>query len=424
MLFNLITFFVSALSKYEFFLLGARISLGELIAIASIPFFLNSRVHIKYLLFMIYPFLIWTAAICISDFTNNTNMTFFIKSLMKPVFSICWALFFMNVFMKNHKTLLFFIAGFCIAGLQNYFSPSAWTQYYSDSVYSAYFYGLSPLIISTFIFIATLAKFYINKFPIFLITFACLITLVFLGSPRNLILVFFVVSALLFLYDYKNLPYLRWLDLRNSNATKLLTYTFIGVLIFSAFYYLYVFMASSGMLGEYQLSKYESESTRTLFGNSPIGLILSGRTQVFGAILAIIDNPILGYGSWKGVSGSLSDYYIDAVYTVGTNAENLNRMSEYGLFGSVGHSILFTAWLENGIIAATALMILFRRSIKVFLCTYNMEAYFYQPWIYYSLSLLLWNFFFSPFDFFSRMILGLIACLFTIQRYKLKMYPL
>ena len=183
-------------------------------------------------------------------------------------------------------------------------------------------------------------------------------------------------------------------------------------------------MESSGMLGEYQLSKYESESTRTLFGNSPIGLILSGRTQVFGAILAIIDNPILGYGSWQGVSGSLSDYYIDAVYTVGTNAENLNRMSEYGLLGSVGHSILFTAWLENGIIAATALMILFRRSIKVFLCTYNMEAYFYQPWIYYSLSLLLWNFFFSPFDFFSRMILGLIACLFTIQRYKLKMYPL
>lgn len=417
---NLIVFFAAAFSKYEFFLLGARMSLGELIAISSIPFFMDKRIA-RYLVWMIYPFLIWTLGICVSDFINNINPIFFLKGIMKPIFSVLWALFFMNIFMKNHKVMILFIAGFCFSGLQNYLFPSAWTEYYSDTDYAASTFGLAPLLIAIFVFFATMVHTYFKKFPSYLIMAVCSIFFALLGLPRNLALVFFLVSAILYAYDHKNLAFLRWLNLKNIKIRKLILLTFLVTVIFILFYYIYVFMVSMGYLGEDQLDKYEIQSAFTIYGNTPIGLLLSGRTEVFGAILAIIDNPILGYGSWEGVSGRLSDYYTEAIYLVGVDANVLNRMTMFGLQGVAGHSIFFTAWMENGIIAAIAFMILFKRILKGILWSYNLDVRFYQPWMFYTLTFLLWHFFFSPFSFSSRMAFGLVSCIFVVQKFNLKL---
>ena len=50
-------------------------------------------------------------------------------------------------------------------------------------------------------------------------------------------------------------------------------------------------------MGEMQREKLLVQS-QTTFGNSPIGLVLGGRTAMFGAILAIFDSPWFGHGSW------------------------------------------------------------------------------------------------------------------------------
>jgi hypothetical protein len=417
---NLIVFFAAAFSKYEFFLLGSRMSLGEIIAISSIPFFMDKRIA-RYLLLMIYPFLIWALGICVSDSINNINLVYFLKGIMKPIFSVLWALFFMNIFMKNHKVMIFFIAGFCLSGLQNYLFPSAWTEYYSDTDYAASSYGLAPLLMAIFVFFATVAHTYLKKFPSYLIMAVCGIFFALLGLPRNIPLVFFLVSAALYAYDNKNLAFLRWLDLKNIKIRKLFLVTFLVTGIFIIIYYTYILMASLGYLGVSQLEKYETQSSFTIYGNTPIGLLLSGRTEVFGAILAIIDNPIIGYGSWEGVSGRLSNFYLEAIHLVGANADILNRMTIYGLHGAVGHSIFFTAWMENGIITAIAFLILFIRILKGILWSYNLDVRFHQPWLFYTFTFLLWHFFFSPFAFSSRMTFGLVSCIFIVRKFNLNL---
>ena len=57
--------------------------------------------------------------------------------------------------------------------------------------------------------------------------------------------------------------------------------------------------------------------SRNVFGASPIGLLLSGRTQVYAAVLGVMDRPIFGFGSWR--HDLTSAYVVEALAEVGTD---------------------------------------------------------------------------------------------------------
>ena len=401
-----IVLIVGASSQYDLTIL-ARVPLSELLAFASLPYlYWGLRTdHIRKHWLPIFILLaVWLIGVTISDVVNGVSFERYVRGAMKPIFCGLWGAFFMAVILRNYKAVLFYPLGECFAAVQNLIAPQAWTaERIEAGGYQEVAYGYSPVVMSLLLFFGVILY---KKNPWWtVLSFLCASSaLMLLGSPRSMIAVSLMNAFLIVFIIWNNKkPRLRgtvsWKSIIVIGAFTLLSLSLI--------YFAYVYAASVGWLGEMQLAKIEGQSNNT-FGKSPIGLVLGGRTAVFGAILAIVDRPLIGYGSWSG--WMLTEYFYEAIAYVGTDSKLMDALNQSGLPPSPGHSILFTAWMESGVIVAMVLCVLWGIVLRQLIYTVMFDNR-YAPLIISIATLLMWHFFFSPFGTGTRWTIGFFMAL-------------
>lgn len=164
-------------------------------------------------------------------------------------------------------------------------------------------------------------------------------------------------------------------------------YFFFIVLLFFVGKNIYEIGVKNGYLGEYELRKYELQKNKK-------GGLLSGRGSIFISVLAVIDSPILGHGSYaKDYKGFT--YQADHI---GNDNISLNKPSSLQTSLIPAHSFLFQAWVFNGIFGALFwLYILFYILIK-FLIKFSFKYSIYLAYSLLSVFSLIWDILFSPFQ--------------------------
>lgn len=408
-------FAIGATSSFDLTLI-ARVPVSELIAFAALPFVLRGVPFARFS-HHIWPVIavlaLWALGVLVSDSVNGFSMGRFIRGFAKPVWCLLWMLFFIGVLHKDFRALLFYPAGTLVASIQNYFVPQDWT---ADRIaaggYDAVAYGIAPIVTMTCL---TAAVALYRKGRWFAIIFFAISTVVLaiVGAPRSSIGVMFLNSLIIF--------YIWWTRRRGGkvfrlNLKRVLLLGCLALLASALIYEGYVASARAGWLGEMQQAKLIGQSD-TVFGDSILGLILDGRTAVFGAVLAIMDRPLIGYGSWSGLS--LTHYYYDAVAYVGTSAAELSLIAE-GIFGlAPGHSILFGGWMENGILTAVALLVIGYWLLKEILLIVQRDSRLAPLLIYFGTSFA-WAFFFSPFGVSTRLVIGLFLAFHVMKFHALQ----
>lgn len=403
----ILLFFVGALRKYDVTII-ARLPVGELLAFASIPFLIHGGLIQRYkrpVMYFVGLFLIWSLGIVLSDLLNEFVFLRFIRGLMKPLFSCLWMLFFIGVLSRRRapQAFMFYIVGGLFAAVQNWLMPTSFeAEYMATGGYEALAFGIGPAIASLNSVIANLLYGY-HPLLAAVSYFMSAVVKVVMGSPRSGIAMQLLVVSFI-CYLWWRVRILKR-PIRLSLGRLIPASMLLGVLCL-AIYYTYVFIAGQGWMGELQHAKLLAQQ-QTIFGTNPLGLLLDGRTAVFGAILAIIDNPLLGYGSWT--AWMMTDYYYEAVSLVGTNSGKL-RMIMNADYAGIGHSVLFQGWVENGILAATALLVVGWTSLKQFIRLMESNV----PYAPYFIALFIsfcWSYFFSPFGTGTRFMIGLICAI-------------
>lgn len=399
------------LTQYYDLPLGVRIPLAEVIAFASLPFVLRgvpvgrfrSRLIVVFLLF-----LTWVVAIFISDLVNGFIFERFIRAVAKPIWCVCWFLFFLGVLYKDFRALLLYPLGLVFASVQNYFLPQGWT---ADRIeaggYTQVAYGLTPVITTCCLLLAVwlYKKSRVLSASLFMINGVALMVL---GSPRS--------AAAMLILNGLIVLYIAWMKRGGKRVFRLtpgrvFVFGLIFMVLSFALYEAYVASAETGWLGEEQQMKLLDQSD-TVFGDSFLGLILDGRTSVFGAILAIIDQPIFGYGSWTG--WLMSDYFYEAMAMVGTNAREMQQLALSGQMPGVGHSILFQAWMENGILAGLVMLVAGYYVLREFLLLIQRDSRV-APLLIFFATAFFWAFLFSPFGVRDRLVLGLFFAFYVMK---------
>jgi hypothetical protein len=100
----------------------------------------------------------------------------------------------------------------------------------------------------------------------------------------------------------------------------------------------YEYYASTGVLGEKALRKYEMQSK---YGN----LIVGARQGPFIGIAAAIDKPIIGHGAWARME---KDYVAAASDLFGVEFYREKSFNYHRVF-IPSHSMIIAAWVEGGI---------------------------------------------------------------------------
>ena len=403
-------FFVGATSRYDL-VLFARIPVSELLAFLLLPLVLQG-VPLKRFWSALVPvfavLIIWAFSILLSDLVNGLDFSRFLKALAKPIWCMLWMFFFIGVLFKESRAVLLYFVGMILASFQNYFFPQAWTvERITSGGYDSVAYGIAPIVISICVALAALLYGKSRWVSVFFFV-VCGVLLGVFGAPRsNIALMMFnaLIVALIW-WNQRGVNRLGRVSLK-----KLMMFVILGVSACWLIYEAYIMLASEGWLGEYQRNKL-IDQTDTVFGDSILGIIVGGRTRVFGAILAIMDNPIFGYGSWN--AWLLGDYYYDAVAYVGTSAKDLSSLSTAGIISSPGHSILFQSWMENGILAAFSLLVIGYWMLKDLILLIQKDDRL-APVLIYLFASFFWAYLFSPFGVQHRLTIGLFLAIYLMR---------
>ena len=257
-------------------------------------------------------------------------------------------------------------------------------------------YKLAFLSVITSLAMVPVIFFYIKIPGVSVLIASCLSIFSLLQGGRSVFLIYLMTIGLMMLVN--NNP-VRMARINRAFYVLAVVLILLGTMASTV----YKKVVSSGAMGEDELNKYEMQS------HSKIGL-LSGRSEFVGAVLAIKDSPILGFGSAARDWGGYNDR---AALLIGN--EELPDLSQVPYMP--GHSQIFGSWVNSGIFGGIfwiyILKILYR-TLK-----YNMAV---VPKLFGYLSLtipgMMWNIIFSPLG--SRIISAApIAVFLLLEHYRL-----
>lgn len=407
---TILMFVIGATSSLDFSLIG-RVTLAECIAFAFVPYFwLNKRESWlngnSTKCFWILGFMFF--GVIIGDWINQNYLLFSARASARPVFMLAFLLFFIPVLRQDPLSLVGLVYGRVISGIINYYRPSEFEQVSAQTAatYAGVVFRIQPLIS------AMVLAFAVWVYPRSrlaaagsILVGAC--SVVAVGGARSSILNWILAAAVLVAIWFLKSNNRRRIQLSKG---RLAMFASLSVVIMSLVYAAYVFAAPRGYLGELQEQKIQ-EQAQTIFGSSPLGLILAGRPQVYGAMLGIIDRPIFGFGSWRHDLTSI--YVVEAMITVGTDPKMMDAFNSGGVASGAGHSVLFQGWVENGLIPAMTYMALFFIVLKVFVFNIKYENRL-TPYVVLTILSFSWNFFFSPPGIGLRFSAGLFMAMYVV----------
>lgn len=154
---------------------------------------------------------------------------------------------------------------------------------------------------------------------------------------------------------------------------------------------LYSLAESTGLFGEIEQQKYESQSA------GDFGVFLGGRNEFLASSQAIFDSPLIGHGSW-----AKDERYVELIQI---------RLEQLGYEGFgfresdqiPSHSYLLGSWVEAGIFGGLLWIWVLRLVYRFFRDSY-FTHFTPAPWVVFSVLLLSWNVLFSPFGADQRLL--------------------
>jgi hypothetical protein len=360
-------FAAGALIRVDVFLLG-RLAVGELLLIAYVPFALSNVTQmcsVPYFKKLWGCLFLWLIGVILSDVVNFSQFGLFLRGAARPLICMLVLVSGYSLIVRDRRSIVYFFFGLFLSGLLNYFMPSDFrvnTEVLTGSIddlgYGTLAFLLTPLVYG----VASVGGYLLYRItPLFCGVFQIIVgcsSAVLLSRTTAAVI---VVSGLTILM-YWLLPMTRsfFFDrgrLKDSSIYKLIFALIFG---FCVVYYIYAFFAGSGMMGERQYLKFVGQ-TSTAFGNTPWGVLASGRHYTVAAILRIIENPLFGAGSWPYAGDTLArTFELLGIYNYRPDlADPFQR--------EIGHSIIFGIWAQNGPLVLPAFIMVLYATMRLFL---------------------------------------------------------
>ena len=340
---------------------------------------------------------LFVVAVVLSDIINQNYIQFFIRGLARPIAIGLNTLFFALILVRNPRTLLFFFYGMLPGACAGYFQESAFLAQGDAGGYKFFNAKIEPIVRSAAIVLGLLLYRYSRLLSALSLIFPMIAVALF-GSRSGTISYLLTAFTLGYLWFLKG-------GVRGKLALTLpfmLRTVSILLIGLTLVYGLYVYAAPRGIMGESQQKKFYEQST-TRFGASPLGLVAAGRSAVVAGLLAGLDNPVWGLGSWPNIG----EYYVEAVDIAGEDISD--GQYQYAFTQrAAGHSIIIGTWFNNGIFALfywLFFLVIMVRGLLFFLSRDNILT----PALVFLFYDLMWALWFSPLNLNSRLWVALFT---------------
>lgn len=395
----------SLVNPLDFRFLGPRMTGGEVVAFIGIFLLLPSlgRINFKPLLLPFAILALYAIGVICSDLIYHNNyFELFYRGFAKPLFIIMIALFFYTCFSLAPRSILFYLYGIPLAILIYLIRPPKDEVLETATAYNLFVSQYGPVLLTWARFAG--ATLYSKSKLIAAIPFFALLPIMGLfGSRSDALLCFLAGSAFVamaFLKDPRR-PRMHLSFAKLSGVAAVVT------IAISSFYVFYIYAAPSGLLGEMQKQKF-TQQTQTRFGASPLGLLMSGRTEAVAMALAIKDSPVFGLGSWP----VLTDYYYEAADYSGDSRAVKLLLASGGGGRSSGHSAILGSWTTVGFMGAIFWFYLAYVVYRIFLRLIRDETLltaWYLPMIFFFY----WHWAFSPIGTGARQGAGIFIAMYA-----------
>lgn len=395
----------SLVNPFDFRFLGARLTGGEVVAMLGLLMLLPQfpKVSFKPLLVPFTMIALYAVGVIACDVYNDNYMELFIRGFAKPVVVGIICLFFYVCFSLAPRSLLFYLYALPIAVLVFIFrAPKDVLDEGYITDYNRFVSQYGPILImwARFGGATVYAKSKLLAGGIYGLVFVVLA----LFSSRSDALLAFMTGAIFVVLAFIKDP--RRARIRITTG-KIALMGIVAVVLMSLFYSVYVIGAPRGYFGEMQREKYEKQ-TQTQLGASPVGLVLSGRTEAVALLLAGLDRPIFGLGSWP----VLTDYYYDASAFSGDSKAVRLLLASGGGGRSSGHSAILGAWVTAGILGAVFWLYIAYVVYRIFLKLVQDET-LATPWFLPTCIFFYWHWAFSPIGTGARQGAGIYLALYA-----------
>lgn len=332
-------------------------------------------------------------AFIISDiFVNNTIPENYLRGWANIIMSFVSVTFISYQLNKDNKNILYYLlfAGISFFLFRREIDPSL-LQTGQTNIFKIYY----MTGVNSFVLLAGLLSYKINKKIPLLIFFIYGIMCLFLDSRSNGAI--FFISVLLIsvkIFDIKLTKF------------RLVVLSILFLVILSFSYVLYVNSVLNGTIkgdNSQQLKKIENPY-------NPIALLETGRVDFFVSLEAINDRPIWGYGSW---AEERSGKYARIMQMMQDSSQLIDEDT------IPIHSILLTGWLWAGILGLITIICVFFIMLKK---TWEIFRNSTSPVLIVLIPTAIdqfWHFFFSPFGH-MRTTVPIFFALVIVEFAKLK----
>lgn len=365
--YTFLLFVIGACARWDVNIVG-RLALSELLLVAYFPFAvmnIQRYFSIRQVRIVAALCLLYLVGISITDYVVGNFFQLYVRGAIRPIIIGVLFLSFLDLAIRAPKGLPFFFAGMVVSGLQNFFySVDFRAEYTIAGSYRDVAYRYTPLVLAGMFY----GGYLLSKVSIAATGASYIIAgAVFaqFGSRTSGILL--VGTGFVFI-AYK---FLQARGVRRSatvDLKALIKYAILGAVVVVGALYAYTFSAPRGFLGERVQSKFEDQS-QTVFGDSPVGIVLRGRPHILSNLLMMRDKPLLGHGSWP-MEGP---YLIESFRILGESInEQLLFQSTMGR--GVGHSIIMGGASNHGVIGLTFWLSVFYFIVKLLVYYFRFET--------------------------------------------------
>ena len=366
--------FIPALIFLEVKLVG-RLFVSEIFLIILLPFlWMNNRssLSLPLLRFLAILFTAWLLAQIFTDVYRATAFEDWTRGWSKIIFL---SINFLSIYLLlNNRRNRFILFGLGIAlgqALAFYFNPNIYAQDYPWK----FGYGMCITLL-TLIFIQL---YVVEKYKFLAFTMIAFLSILnFYMGFRSLGAICMLVLAMTFLVEKQ------YFASKTMHLKKIIFLFLLGLILSFGIVKLYAYAAGEGWLGLQAQELYLQQES------GEFGFLLGGRTEFLASSQAVLDSPIIGYGSWAK-DRQYADIMIDALREYGYYATSIEGESDL----IPTHSYLMGAWVEAGIMGALfwfwVLGLVFYGLISLFVKQSNLTIL-----ISFASFTLLWDIPFSP----------------------------
>lgn len=411
-----ISFFYSFLSAFKINFIG-KLAAGDLIAvfysIFSIPNWNNYYKKVPDIKKIHYSLAVFLFFQIISDIYNESSFTNSIRGWSNIIMAALVILYLTQLLLDNFSVLPFIFFGFALSPLIFGFSTNHVP--YKVSLEDEFFLKLGVIpVINSFLFG----------------------TILLLNTGKNIIinskhvaLIFIFYGVFCFLFDARSngvFLILSAIIILSKSLFKYFTFKNfvliipICIVVFQSLYFVYVEGVLTGTIKSEQTKKQLSWVSNPY---NPISLLSVGRIEIFSAIAAIQDKPLLGHGSWAKDVGGKYNFVLSKISPQSKKYLNkvLHKEGDKNLIIPT-HSILTGAWVSGGVFAFLSVLYILFAYVKKVVLLFQIDSFknsLFFPVITYFFINLIWVFLFSPLQELKSVVpLPLVLTLVLFEKYK------